>query len=250
MDESPAVLVLGGSTQARELVAQLVDHYQVTLSFAGTTSSTTSDFAPGVRVRRGGFGGVDGLVQYLREHDIVALIDATHPYAASMHRHAIAGSAKAKVAHMRLERPAWRAPKGAHWIEVNGGEEAVEQVLARGFQRVLVTTGKTFLDPWRGLGNQATVIVRSIDPADVTGIDQVETITKRGPFSYADEVALLATCDAMVTRNAGGDDTKIRAAIATHTPILVWRRPELPPCTCVESVEQAVAWLHANVPIS
>lgn len=243
-------MVLGGSTQARHLVDQLAGRYALTLSLAGATREPHMAYPPSVQLRSGGFGGIPGLVHYLRANRIAALIDATHPYAATMHHHAATACALVDVPHLRLDRPPWQPPPQVQWIDVADGSEAVARVRNEGWQRIFVTTGRVHLAPWRGLGDAITVIVRSIDPADLTGIDRVEAITGRGPFALADEMAILDTCDALVTRNSGGPDTKIQAAVATHTPILVWRRPPLPACDTVSEVADAIAWLagHAGLP--
>ncbi|HEX4725454.1 MAG TPA: precorrin-6A/cobalt-precorrin-6A reductase, partial [Pseudonocardiaceae bacterium] len=74
------VLLLGGTTQARHLAEQLAadPDTAVTTALAGRT------IAPRVAagdVRIGGFGGVDGLADWLRTHHIDAVVDATHPFA-------------------------------------------------------------------------------------------------------------------------------------------------------------------------
>lgn len=250
MNPKSRVLVLGGSTQARHLISAIADTYAVTLSLAGTTRAPSTNLPAAIQRRTGGFGGVDGLVAYLNKARIDAVIDATHPYAAQMHRNAAAACAHAGVPHLRLDRPAWSPPPGAQWIDVHGGEDAVALVRARGWRRIFVTTGRVLLDPWRGLGPDITVVLRSIDPADLTGIDCVEAITQRGPFSVDDEIAILNDCDAVVMRNSGGDDAKIRAAVATNTPMLVWRRPPPPAGTIVPTVDAALTWLHATLPLA
>ena len=54
------------------------------------------------RVRVGGFGGIDGLISYLRDNGIGALIDATHPFAAQMSVHAVAAAEAAGDASTAL----------------------------------------------------------------------------------------------------------------------------------------------------
>src|ERR1700677_4216132 len=73
------ILILGGTTEARECAEQLANRSEldVTLSLAGRPASPAAQPVP---VRRGGFGGIDGLVNYLRDREIDALIDATHPF--------------------------------------------------------------------------------------------------------------------------------------------------------------------------
>jgi len=73
------ILILGGTTEARQLAGKLAVRASVTLSLAGRTESPV---AQGVPVRSGGFGGAEGLAAYLRETGTDLLIDATHPYAA------------------------------------------------------------------------------------------------------------------------------------------------------------------------
>ena len=85
------VLLLGGSTEASTLARALAGdpRFAVTLSLAGATRHPRPQPVP---VRTGGFGGADGLRRYLADHRIGALVDATHPFAAQMTRHARAAA--------------------------------------------------------------------------------------------------------------------------------------------------------------
>ncbi|MEC9199768.1 MAG: precorrin-6A/cobalt-precorrin-6A reductase, partial [Pseudomonadota bacterium] len=76
------ILLLGGTTEAMKLAATLAD-YQVdaVFSYAGRTNSPVE---PPLPTRVGGFGGVDGLRQYLRDEGITHVVDATHPFAAQI----------------------------------------------------------------------------------------------------------------------------------------------------------------------
>ena len=74
------VLVLAGTTEATELAGRLTaEGHDVTSSLAGLTRHPVE--RPG-QVRRGGFGGTDGLARYLTDEGIEQLVDATHPFAA------------------------------------------------------------------------------------------------------------------------------------------------------------------------
>ena len=80
------ILILGGTSEAREIAARLVDDgHDVATSLAGVT---TSPIVPEGKLRVGGFGGAAGLVEYLVSEQIELLIDATHPFAAQMSGHA------------------------------------------------------------------------------------------------------------------------------------------------------------------
>ncbi|TIW76881.1 MAG: cobalt-precorrin-6A reductase, partial [Mesorhizobium sp.] len=98
------ILILGGTTEARQLAGKLVEDFLVTLSLAGRTESPV---AQGVPVRSGGFGGADGLAAYLRETGTGLLIDATHPYAARISANAAMAARKTGVPILALRRPGW-----------------------------------------------------------------------------------------------------------------------------------------------
>src|SRR5262249_1728208 len=77
------ILILGGTTEARRLAERLAERVDVavTVSLAGRT---TAPAAHAVQVRVGGFGvggfgGAEGLGQYLTTERVDALVDATHP---------------------------------------------------------------------------------------------------------------------------------------------------------------------------
>jgi precorrin-6A/cobalt-precorrin-6A reductase len=92
------VLVLGGTAEARELAEALVgDGHDVTTSLAGRVSRPR---LPVGGLRIGGFGGVDGLREYAAGFD--AVVDATHPFAATISAHA--AEECADVPLLRLQR--------------------------------------------------------------------------------------------------------------------------------------------------
>src|SRR5687767_13175582 len=114
---SARVLILGGTTEGRELASACaaVPGLEVISSLAGRT---TSPLLPAGEVRIGGFGGIDGLTDYLRRQRIDAVVDATHPFAATMTAHAVAASDQAKVPLLVLRRPGWIEQPGDQWHRV------------------------------------------------------------------------------------------------------------------------------------
>ena len=109
------VLILGGTTESRQLAAQLATSrtkLDVVLSLAGRTRQPVQYPVP---LRIGGFGGARALADYLHERQINLLIDATHPFAAQMSRHAALAAAETKVPFFALCRPAWQQTEGDRW---------------------------------------------------------------------------------------------------------------------------------------
>ena len=218
-----------------------------TLSLAGRTASPAPQAVP---VRIGGFGGVDGLAQYLTAERVDVLIDATHPYAARMSGNAAHAAERARVPLLALRRLPWIAREGDRWIEVADVAEAV-RALGSAPKRVFLALGRNELAAFVG-APQHQYLVRSVDPVEPPlGVPHASYITGRGPYAEADERALLShhRVEIVVAKNSGGGATygKIAAARALHLPVIMLRRPTLPAGETVENVNAAVAWLDRQL---
>jgi precorrin-6A/cobalt-precorrin-6A reductase len=243
------ILILGGTAEARRLAERLATRADLAtmLSLAGRTASPAAQAVP---VRVGGFGGADGLADYLSEQRIDALIDATHPYAANISANAVRAAAQARIPFLMLRRPPWTQVAGDCWIEVGGVNEAVT-ALGDAPRRVFLTLGRKELAPFASAPRHH-YLVRSVDPVDPPlAVPHARYITARGPFAEADERALLDQhrIDVIVAKNSGGGATygKIAAARALCLPVILLRRPALPAAATVETVEEALAWVdHAS----
>jgi len=242
------ILILGGTTEARELAGALAGRADVavTLSLAGRTMTPVPQPVP---VRVGGFGGAEGLAAYLRDEKIGALIDATHPYAATISANAARAAAQARVPFLALRRTAWEKTQGDQWIEVAHVAEAVD-ALGKAPRRVFLALGRKEIEPFEA-APQHIYLVRSVDPVDPPlAVPHAIYLTARGPFSEADDRALLERhrIDVIVAKNSGGTASygKIAAARALHLPVVMLARPSLPEAESVGTVEDVVAWLdHA-----
>jgi precorrin-6A/cobalt-precorrin-6A reductase len=244
----PNVLILGGTTEARELAAALSDRpFSTTISLAGRTAAPAAQPVP---VRVGGFGGIDGLARYLRTHEIDFLIDATHPYAQTISLNAAAAAAQTSTPLLGLRRPPWQAADGDFWVDVAGPEGAV-RALGRSPRRVFLAVGRQELNPFCS-APQHHYFIRSVDPVDPPlDVPHASYILARGPFTEAADHALLGSnsINAIVAKNSGGDATfsKITAARALGIPVFMFKRPTAPDCPSVATVGEAVNWLHRAV---
>jgi precorrin-6A/cobalt-precorrin-6A reductase len=239
------VLILGGTAEARRLAGRLATRSDlaVTLSLAGRTASPA---AQGVPVRIGGFGGAQGLADYLGAEHIDALIDATHPYAAMISANAARAAERAKVPLLALRRPPWLPVAGDVWIEVANVAGAVA-ALAVAPRRVFLALGRKELASF-AQAPQHHYLVRSVDPVDPPlAVPHAVYVTGRGPFDEAHDRAMLQEhrIEVVVAKNSGGSATygKIIAARTLGLPVILLQRPTLPHVAAVETVEEAVAWL-------
>ena len=97
------VLVLGGTSEASMLASLLAGQSGISgvLSFAGRTKAPR---VPEIPYRSGGFGGAAGLAAYLKAECIDVLVDATHPFAEQMSRHATQAAACVNIPLVSLAR--------------------------------------------------------------------------------------------------------------------------------------------------
>jgi precorrin-6A/cobalt-precorrin-6A reductase len=238
------VLVLGGTSEARALAARLHPQADIVSSLAGRVPDPALPVGP---VRIGGFGGAAGLARWLADNDIGAVVDATHPFAATITANAAAACRETGVPHLVLARPAW-SPGAA--IVVDSDVQAARVVADRGFSRVFLTTGRSgaaaFVDV------DAWFLIRAVTPPDDHDLPRRhELLLSRGPYRLAGERELLATnrIDALVTKNSGGDMThaKLDAARELGVAVVMVDRPALPVGVhAVPTVDEAVDWVSSR----
>jgi precorrin-6A/cobalt-precorrin-6A reductase len=256
MHETPHLLILGGTTEARRLAESLATGAgpRVTTSLAGRVARPV--LPPG-EVRIGGFGGAEGLAHWLREHRVDALIDATHPFAGTISLNAAHAAASTHVPLLALRRPSWAPGEGDDWHQAGSLEEAAKLLPALG-RRVFLTTGRMGLATFaaaeapaegddRGEPDGLWYLVRSVDPPEPPYPRRLETLLDRGPFTLEGERDLLRRhrIDVLVTKDSGGAATapKLRAAREAGVPVVVVRRPPAPDgVEAAGTVEEAVAW--------
>ncbi|GAA2874909.1 precorrin-6A/cobalt-precorrin-6A reductase [Aminobacter niigataensis] len=232
------ILILGGTTEARQLAAKLAmrGDLDITLSLAGRTEKPVEQPVP---VRVGGFGGAQGLTDWLAEHKTDLLIDATHPYAARISANAAEAARIASVPIFALRRAGWEPVEGDLWTLVDNAEEAVG-ALGNKPCRVFLALGRQEVAAFETAPQHAYVI-RSVDPIEPPlGVPEATYILARGPFREADERALLEAqkIDVIVAKNSGGQATygKIAAARQLGIEVILFCRPQLPEVPSAPSV--------------
>ena len=183
-----------------------------------------------------------------REH-IGAVIDATHPFASRMSANAVAACRATDTPLVVFSRPPWTREPGDRWIEVVAMEDAVTAlgVLPK---TVFLTQGLLQLAVF-AQAPQHRYIVRTIDrPAEIDALPDCKLILARGPFSLADELALMKRerIEALVTKNSGGRATyaKIEAARALEIEVIIVRPPPSPEAETLHDLDAVLAWIAAH----
>jgi precorrin-6A/cobalt-precorrin-6A reductase len=239
-------LILGGTAEARQLADTLAGQPGLCIitSLAGRTVEPRR---PAGELRTGGFGGAAGLADYLRRTKVDLVIDATHPYAAVISRHAVEACRSAARPLLRLERGPWRAETGDRWVEVDSLSAAARVAPSLG-RRALLTIGIKELSAFAGIPD-LWFLVRLVEmPAEPLPLLDHEIVLGRGPFAAAAERDLLhgRGIEFVIAKNSGGAATygKIVAARELGLPVVLLRRPELPAAETAGTIEQVVGWIE------
>jgi len=237
------ILLLGGTTEASQLAQALAAAgVPAVFSYAGRTDAPLAQPLP---TRVGGFGGVAGLRDYLRSEAITHVIDATHPFAAQMSRHAVQACDELALPLLALERPAWQAQCGDLWLHTPDLAGAVAALPASP-ARVFLAIGRQHVQPFLAQ-TRHWYLLRVVDPGVALPEDRGTVVIDRGPFTLDKDLALMQRhrITHVVAKNAGGvgAQAKLAAARQLGCPVILIDRPQLPARATVSTVEQALCWL-------
>ncbi|KQT08187.1 MULTISPECIES: cobalt-precorrin-6A reductase [Bradyrhizobium] len=236
-------LILGGTADASLLAAEIARAgIEAVYSYGGRTRAPAEQPLP---TRIGGFGGVSGLADYIRREGITHVIDATHPFAAEMSRHAIEACADADTPLIALERAPWTRVSGDNWIDVED-VGAAAAALPEAPANVFLAIGRQHIAPFASKP-QHSYTLRFVDPPEVDLPFAADVIVARGPFTLRSELEMMRTRGIgwIVARNSGGGGAraKIDAARSLGLPVIMIARPQLPERPRVESVTDVMQWL-------
>jgi precorrin-6A/cobalt-precorrin-6A reductase len=176
------------------------------------------------------------------------VVDATHPFAATISANAQQAANRTSTPLVRLERPGWRDhPRSGSWTWV--ADAAAARAAAEAAARPFLTTGRQSLPDFRPWANRE-VLVRLVDQPSTPLPQRWILIMSRGPYRYSDEHQILTEhgTDVLITKDSGGAHTvpKLDAAGDLGIPVVIIARPQRPQVPHVETVAEAVAWCRGR----
>jgi precorrin-6A/cobalt-precorrin-6A reductase len=242
------ILLLGGTSEATSVAQRLAGENGISaiLSLAGRTANPVASPLP---VRIGGFGGVDGLTEYLARESIDLVVDATHPFAARISNNAIAASSAAHVPLLAIERPPWTPAVGDDWNEYDSIDAAIAALPAAP-QDVFSGLGRQAIAALRA-APQHRYVIRVVDASEPpASLPHATIVAARGPFRTEDDLELFRKhrISHVLAKNAGGSGaySKIEAARMLGIKVHMIRRPAIASRLTVASIEDALAWIKAH----
>ncbi|MBR3371051.1 MAG: cobalt-precorrin-6A reductase [Rhodobacteraceae bacterium] len=242
----PNILVLGGTLEATRLVCKFARAgLPATLSYAGRVARPKPQ---PVAVRVGGFGGAEGLAHYLRTHHVTHLVDATHPFAATISANAIRAAQLSGIPLMALTRPPWTACAGDNWTHARD-IPAAARALAGPRRNIMLALGRMHLAAFAAQP-QHRYLLRLVDaPQTPPSLPDHHILIDRGPFDATSDAALMQAqgIDLVVCKNAGGTgaQAKLIAARQLQIPVLMIDRPPVPPRAQTHDIASVLDWVRA-----
>jgi precorrin-6A/cobalt-precorrin-6A reductase len=236
LGSSKRLWLIGGTTESGTL-AQVIAKLELPCTVTVTTSAAETLYpkTPRLQVWVGRLDA-DRLEPFLQEQQIVAILDASHPYAVEISRMAIAAAARLNIPYLRFERLAVNIQAQASSVIFL---DSFETLLADNYlykQRVLLTIGYKALPLFRSWQERSTLFARilpavtSLEVAIASGFSSDRIIALRPPVAAELEKALWRhwNISLVITKAsgvAGGEDVKRIVAAELGIPLIVITRP-------------------------
>lgn len=227
------IWLIGGTQESAQIAKAIaITNLACTISVTTTSASALYPIAPNLHVWVGRLT-YDQIEEFLQQQQIIAILDASHPYAVEISQSAIALGQRLKIPYLRYERPVLELEKQGEQLD------SFETLLSGNYlqgQRVLLTIGYRPLHlfkPWQALATLFARILPSalaLETALASGFTPDRLICLRPPISVELEAALWQQWDIslVVTKASGtpgGEDIKRTVAAHLGIPLITIDRP-------------------------
>ncbi|MEM6611286.1 MAG: cobalt-precorrin-6A reductase [Cyanobacteria bacterium P01_C01_bin.72] len=240
------VWLIGGTSES-VAIAQALAKLNIPLVITVTTASAQAlytalckNVSTAIKVIVGSMNPL-AMQSFCQQQQIKIVIDASHPYAATVSRQAIALTTQLGIPYLRYERASHHTssgePDSSQVIELSSFTE----LLAGDYldaHRVLLTVGCQALSQFQPWHSKATLFARvlpkikSLETAIAAGFTGDRLIAIRPPISLAMETALwqqwqISLVVTKASGKAGGEDLKRQVAASLGIPLIVIARPQI-----------------------
>ncbi|MBE9226632.1 cobalt-precorrin-6A reductase [Phormidium sp. LEGE 05292] len=256
------IWLIGGTGESAKLAIALLQ-VGLPLVISVTTESARSLYpnSPLLQVWVGRFN-LYQIEQFLTQQNIIAVLDASHPYAVEISQNAIAVCLQKNVHYLRFERP--RSEVGRWGDGEMGGEliylDSFERLVCGDYlvgERVLFTVGYKVLPLFRDWHGRSTLFARvlpattSIAAALSAGFTQDKLFAMRPPIPINLERELWQHWQiSMVVTKAsgapGGEDIKRQLAAELGVNLVIIEPPIIPYPRVTNDLGEAIAFCQQH----
>ncbi|WP_342043468.1 precorrin-6A reductase [Bacillus sp. OTU2372] len=252
------IFVLAGTSDARALALEIKKKGFDLLASVVTENAAVELRESGIPVQVGRLTDED-MVGLIDTKGILAVVDASHPFAEEASKNAIKAAQSAGIPYIRYERES-QTFQYDNMTVVESYEEAAELALAKKGVVMLTTGSKTLqIFTEKLLGNPDIRLIARMLPrvdnmekCEQLGLPQKNIVAIQGPFSKEFDKALYKQYGVtlMVTKESGkvgSVDEKVEAAKELGIEVILIGRPKLNYGTVYAHFTDVIAELHKKV---
>ena len=257
------IWLIGGTSESGEIARELASRgIPCTISVTTEAAKSLYPESPHLKIWVGKLDRVS-IEGFIRRERIVAILDASHPYAAAVSELAIATAQQYHLPYLRFERPVVGNEEGnkggsdRHVLHLPSFEALLTGDYLSG-KRVLLIVGYQILprfQPWQG---RSTLFARllpsqiALETALAARFTPDRLIALRPPISAELEAALwrqwqITTVVTKASGKAGGEDVKRRVAAELGVRLVIIDRPVLSYPQETREVAEAVRFCRQNI---
>ncbi|MBD2576122.1 cobalt-precorrin-6A reductase [Oscillatoria sp. FACHB-1406] len=250
------LLVIGGTQESKEIATAIASlRISCTISVATDAARSLYPASPYLQVRVGRMDK-SGFAAFLQGEKVIAIIDASHPFAVEVSRNAIAAAAAVGISYLRYERDEER-PITNYELRITNYSELLEGNYLAG-ERVLLAVGCKALPLFQAWQTRSTLFARvlpavnSLEVALKAGFSSDRIIALRPPVSAELEAALwqqwqISLVVAKASGKAGGEDVKRSVAERLGIPLIIIARPKVAYTQQTSHLEDVIAFCRQFV---
>lgn len=240
---SAHILIFGGTTEGRKLAEYASGHdINCYVSTATVYGKSILGDLKGIECISGRMDETE-IRDFVKDHDIRLVIDATHPFAVEVTKNIRSACLTADTQYIRClredgEKSDPYEDSEAENIVITGSVQEAVEYLRHTQGNILIATGSKELHLYTAIeGYEKRCFARVLSTVEAVeesvrlGFKGRNLIAMQGPFSAEMNVALLHQTDAkfFITKEsgkAGGFEEKVKAARETEAVLVVVGRPE------------------------
>ena len=234
------VLIYAGTTEGRELAMKLADERICSIVCVATEYGQQVMLEEAARAEimvRQGRLSAEEMRELLRAEEPLAVVDATHPYAAEVTKNIRKSVEGEAVPYFRIQRNLEEAPTLMENCLFFDSADECARKLCEGKGNILLTTGSKELEAFCQYDElKKRLVVRvlpgreSMELCWKNGLEGKQIIAMQGPFTKEMNLATIRqyAIEYMVTKESGkvgGADEKLEAAKEAGISCYVLRRP-------------------------